>query len=64
MKKILYLSFYFAALMIACTNDKKNVPDVSGIKADLTVRRFDEDFLQWILLVLKKAIWQLRHKIP
>ena len=42
MKKI-SLFFLLAALLSACKN-KKNIPDVSTIKVDITVERFDQSF--------------------
>lgn len=42
MKKI--FSLFLIALAIASCKDKKNIPDVSAIKVDITLNRFDQDF--------------------
>jgi hypothetical protein len=42
MKKLLFISSSFL-LFFSCTDHKKNIPDVSGIPIDLTVKRFDRE---------------------
>lgn len=34
----------FAFCLFSCNNGKKNIPDVSGIKTDISLQRFDKDF--------------------
>ena len=62
MKKI--CSWLFIALFISCNNDKKDIPDVSAIKVDLSVQRFDEDFFSMDTLGIEKGIADLRVKYP
>lgn len=42
MKKwIVYSGLFF--FLLSCNNDRKDVPDISGIKADVSIKRFDRD---------------------
>lgn len=50
--------------LAACSGDKKNVPDVSGIKVDLEVRRFDQDFFAIDTNNLAPSIEALNAKYP
>ena len=43
MKKITVLLLILTFFWVAC-NNKNNVPDVSGIKVNLEVQRFEKDF--------------------
>lgn len=62
MKKFsVYLLAVF--LFITCTN-KKNIPDVSGIKADVRIQRFDEDFFDIDTHNIEKVIMPLGTKYP
>lgn len=62
MKKI-YLLLLSIFLFAAC-NNKKNIPDVSGIKVDLAVQRFDEDFFAIDTNQAEKNINALNIKYP
>lgn len=42
MKKwIVYSGLFF--FLLSCNNDRKDIPDISGIKADVSIKRFDRD---------------------
>jgi hypothetical protein len=62
MKKI--FAFLFTALLLLACNNKNNTPDVSGIKVDLVVERFDEDFFITDTSGLEKGISSLQIKYP
>jgi hypothetical protein len=62
MKKI--CSFLFSILLITACNNKKNVPDVSDIKVDLAVQRFDEDFFAIDTNQAENNINSLNTKYP
>ncbi len=62
MKKV-WLFPFFAFLFTTC-NNKKDTPDVSGIKADLSVQRFDEDFFAMDTMALEKDMSKLQIKYP
>ncbi len=52
-----------AAVFVMC-NGKKKIPDVSGIKVDLRLERFDEDFFSIDTLALDRSLTALRAKYP
>ncbi len=58
------LCLLIAALFAACNSDKKNTPDISGIKLDLTVNRFDEDFFHLDTLNMEAGLAGLQAKYP
>lgn len=62
MKKVCI--FLFSVLLFTACNNKKNVPDVSNIKIDLAVQRFDEDFFAIDTIAIEKAISNLQVKYP
>jgi hypothetical protein len=62
MKKI-GICIFTALLFITC-NNKKDVPDVSAIKVDLAVQRFDEDFFTMDTLGIEKGLSGLQVKYP
>ena len=62
MKKIFIPTFIFV-LMISC-NDRKDVPDVAGIKIDLAVQRFDEDFFSLDTNSIENGVSSLQAKYP
>lgn len=43
MKKLFLLAAFIYFCLISCTN-KKGVPDVSGVKVNISLERFDQDF--------------------
>ena len=62
MKKIV-IAFLFLSMLDACKNDK-NTPDVSNIKADLQVQRFDQDFFELDTTDLDASLDKLNQKYP
>lgn len=62
MKKISL--FLLSALAFAACTNKKNMPDVSGIKTDLQVQRFDEDFFSMDTLQMNSSLGALHRKYP
>ncbi|HKG67563.1 MAG TPA: hypothetical protein VKA92_01750 [Segetibacter sp.] len=56
----LYLLFI---IMISSCKDK-NIPDVSGIKVDLQLQRFDKDFFSVDTNHIDKSLQQLHQKYP
>lgn len=62
MKKVLTILFLTIGF-IAC-NDKKNAPDVSNIKVDLAVKRFDRDFFSIDTMAIEKSLSELQRKYP
>ena len=50
-------------LIISCNNDGKG-PDVSGIKVDITIQRFDRDFFNIDTLATGKSVSNLKIKYP
>lgn len=63
MKKI-SLFLLLSAALAACTNNKKNIPDVSDIRVSLAVQRFDQDFFSIDTLQLNTSLSRLQHKYP
>ncbi len=62
MKKmfIFYLIFY---CIISCNNDK-NIPDVSGIKIPVSVKRFEKDFFALDTFNLATGLNELNENYP
>lgn len=50
-------------LLASCTN-KNNAPDVSGIKIDLTVERFEKDFFAVDTNAISASLLQIQNKYP
>ncbi len=50
-------------LVISC-NNKKNIPDVSEIKASLNIQRFDRDFFAIDTIGIEKGLAALQVKYP
>jgi hypothetical protein len=63
MKKI-FSWVFICVFFIACNSNKKDIPDVSGIKVDLGVQRFDEDFFSMDTTGIEKGISNLGIKYP
>jgi len=63
MKKIC-IGLVISVFFITCNNNKKDIPDVSGVKADLVVQRFDEDFFNIDTLAVEKSVSGLQLKYP
>lgn len=58
-------SWLFLTLcIVACTNNKKAIPDVSDVKVDLSVERFDEDFFAMDTAIIEKSVISLQSKYP
>ncbi|MEI9809807.1 MAG: hypothetical protein WDO16_19160 [Bacteroidota bacterium] len=62
MKKI-FVPLFIAGLILACNNNE-NAPDVSGIKVDLGVQRFDQDFFAMDTTGIEKGVSNLQVKYP
>jgi hypothetical protein len=58
------LFLLLAMSLLACNDSKKNTPDVSGIKADITVQRFDQDFFALDTNNLWSSLTELNQKYP
>jgi hypothetical protein len=63
MKKI-SIAVVFCSLFFACNSDRKDLPDLSGIRADLAVNRFDEDFFSMDTTDLANSLSALQVKYP
>jgi hypothetical protein len=62
MKKIV-IALLFAAGLTACRNEDKT-PDVSNIKIDLQLQRFEQDFFALDTMNLDASLQQLHEKYP
>lgn len=62
MKKFVLLLLLSAGF--AACNNGKNEPDVSDVKVDLTVKRFDQDFFSLDTLNIQKGLSDLQGKYP
>lgn len=56
--------FLLLATSIISCNDKDSSPDVSGIKVDLEVKRFDQDFFSLDTLQTTQSLAGLQSKYP
>nr|MBA2562875.1 hypothetical protein [Chitinophagaceae bacterium] len=59
----MFIFFLIFAGIISCNNDKK-IPDVSGIKVEVTVKRFEKDFFAMDTSDLVAGLNQLQQKYP
>jgi hypothetical protein len=50
--------------LLACNDNKKDTPDISNIKVDVTIQRFDHDFFAIDTNNLWPAMTQLNQKYP
>jgi len=57
------LLLLFASFFAAC-NNKKNTPDISNIKVNLAIERFDEAFFEMDTMQVNKSINELNRKFP
>lgn len=62
MKKIVPL--LFAIVCVCSCGDKKNIPDVSGIKVQLDVKRFDKDFFVIDTNNVEASLNKLQQQYP
>ena len=62
MKKIVFVLF-ITACVCSCS-DKKNIPDVSGIKVELDVKRFDKDFFALDTNDVAAALTKMHPQYP
>ncbi|HUC79629.1 MAG TPA: hypothetical protein VMR70_01885 [Flavisolibacter sp.] len=53
----------FAVVLFSCSNEN-NAPDVSGIKMDVSVKRFDRDFFAMDTTQLQTSLQGLEQKYP
>jgi hypothetical protein len=63
MKKI-FIVLSFCTLFFACNNKTNDVPGVSNIQVDLTVRRFDQDFFSIDTVGVEQGVSQLQTRYP
>ncbi|MET0394527.1 MAG: hypothetical protein ABW019_15385 [Chitinophagaceae bacterium] len=58
-------AFYLViAFFAACSGNKKNLPDVSGIRVSLAVQRFDRDFFSMDTTQLDRSLDALQRRYP
>lgn len=62
MKKII-ISLLVFVIFLSC-NSGKDVPDISGIKIDINVKRFEKDFFALDTNHLAESLQQLQQKYP
>jgi len=60
---ILLVSFAFTCIY-SCTTNKKNIPDVSGIKVQVDVKRFDKDFFSIDTNNVEASLTKLQQQYP
>lgn len=63
MKKFLFV-LILAISLLACNNSNKNTPDVSGIKVDIPIVRFDQAFFSMDTNNIPADLRQLRQQYP
>lgn len=56
--------FVLLILLLAACRNKNNAPDVSGIKIDLTVERFEKDFFAVDTNAISASLLQVHNKYP
>ena len=56
--------FFFVAILLAACESKKDIPNVSDIKVNLAVERFDEDFFSIDTTGIEKELSNLTIKYP
>ncbi|MBL7739233.1 MAG: hypothetical protein JNK14_08430 [Chitinophagaceae bacterium] len=59
-----FLACLLALILVISCNNKKNIPDVSGIKVDLNIQRFDKDFFAIDTTGIEKGLSALQVKYP
>ena len=62
--KNIFAWLFILFLFVSCTSDRKDIPDVSGIKVDIGIQRFDEDFFTMDTLEMEKGLSGLEVKYP
>lgn len=63
MKKLPVYCLFLAAILFSC-KDKNNTPDVSAVKADVKLERFDQDFFSIDTNAIEKPLSNLQIKYP
>jgi hypothetical protein len=63
MKRIVVIALFFTSVLTSCENEQKT-PDVSNIKVDLPVQRFERDFFSLNLHNLSASLDSLYRKHP
>jgi hypothetical protein len=58
------LSLFFAAIFLLSCNNEKKGPDVSGIKVDVQMKRFEQDFFSLDTAALQSSMQTLAGKYP
>ena len=58
-----WISLVALLVLLSCSN-KKNAPDVSHIKTDVTIHRFDKDFFALDTTQLQTSLLQVEKKYP
>jgi hypothetical protein len=61
MKKV---ALFLLIIVFAACNNKSKAPDVSSIKIDLSVKRFDEDFFSMDTMAMGASLIKLQSKYP
>ncbi|WP_276499959.1 hypothetical protein [Terrimonas pollutisoli] len=56
--------FLFVLIAFAACKNQKNTPDISGIKVNLAVERFDEDFFSLDTTNVQRGLANLQAKYP
>lgn len=56
--------FLFATFLFFSCNDKKNIPDVSGVEVTIKMERFDKDFFSLDTTAIDQSLASLEKKYP
>ena len=56
--------FLFLTILLVACKSKKDIPNVSDIKVNLIVERFDEDFFSLDTIGIEKGLSSLTKKYP
>src|SRR5688572_25693311 len=60
----LIAAFSLVMMLISCGGNKKNIPDISNIKLDLSFKRFEKDFFSLDTSALEQAVRSLENNYP
>lgn len=61
---IVLLAAFLVIVMYSCSGDKKNIPDVSNIKVQVDVKRFDKDFFSIDTNNIEASLTRLQQQYP
>ena len=62
--KVAILSLFLALVFVSCADEKIKAPDVSNIKVNLSIERFDRDVFSMDTLDIEKSLSDLYVKYP